>query len=244
MPTVSERTFLAGVRFRDPATRHPITTPLRVASPGAIWFPNRSGVWVLQSAEGVHSALPTASLTTRVEVSDPAGTYLPRAFELKLPRKPADDKGDLFEILEVELPRSTVAPLRPGWAALRVHARLNATASTPTGSPLEGVLLHVSSDERPPAWALTDARGEAIVAIPGLPLFSVGASDVVLEPQTRIRLRIVYELPQTDLKTGRRRIVADPVSMFSRLSSLKSKLQTLTLEAGEQRSLTLTLPRS
>lgn len=175
-----DRRVLAALRFRDAVTGATVAGPLDVRAPGVRWIRNRRGWWVLAQAPGLEAhtrafmappaapAIGSAALVVRV--ADPAGRYLPRVAALALPRDPDPAKAakpeSLFQPLEVDLFPSPAAPVSPNWAVLRVSA-------SGAGGPLAGALLRVVRKASPTTVlgrGMTDARGEALVAVAGIPV--------------------------------------------------------------------------
>lgn len=175
-----DRRVLAALRFRDAVTGATVAGPLDVRAPGARWIRNRRGWWVLAGAPGLEAhttafpAPPAApalgSVPLAVRVADPAGRYLPRVAALALPRDPDPAKAarpeSLFQPVEVDLFPSPAAPVSPNWAVLRVSA-------SGADGPLAGALLRVVRKASPTTVlgrGMTDARGEALVAVAGIPV--------------------------------------------------------------------------
>lgn len=181
-----DRRVLAALRVRDAVTGATVAGPLDVRAPGARWIRNRRGWWVLAQAPGLEAhttafmappappAVPGApaigSVPLVVRVADPAGRYLPRVAALALPRDPDPAKAakpeSLFQPVEVDLFPSPAAPVSPNWAVLRVSA-------SGADGPLAGALLRVVRKASPTTVlgrGMTDARGEALVAVAGIPV--------------------------------------------------------------------------
>lgn len=175
-----DRRVLAALRFRDAVTGATVAGPLDVRAPGARWIRNRRGWWVLAQAPGLEAhtaafrAPPAApavgSVPLAVRVADPAGRYLPRVAALALPRDPDPAKAakpeSLFQPAEIDLFPSPAAPVSPNWAVLRVSA-------SGADGPLAGALLRVVRKASPTTVlgrGMTDARGEALVAVAGIPV--------------------------------------------------------------------------
>lgn len=181
MSEASDRRVLGAVRFRDAVTRLDVTAPLRVTAPGVRWIRNLRGWYVAADAPGLEAHTfsidkpPTQPAAGKVPVAlaaeDPTGTYLPRRALLTLPRDPdpakKDNASSLFAPAEVDLFPAPAAPTMPGWAVLRV------TLMTRAGKPAAGALLRVvrkGSSGELLGRGMTDARGEALVAVAGIPV--------------------------------------------------------------------------
>jgi hypothetical protein len=171
---------LAAVRFVDPATGFAVATPLRLtAPPTADLMRNRSGLYIVRGFAplAAHTeAFPAPPATPAIgsvplvfEVDDPAGVYLRRRVRLDLPRDAAPENTDaensVFRPVDVELYRSPAAPLGANWAALRMSLTERAS-----GDALAGALVRVVSNGSVLARGLSDDRGEAVVAVVGVPI--------------------------------------------------------------------------
>lgn len=200
-----ERRVLGAVRFRDAVTGLDVAAPLRVTAPGVRWVRNLRGWYVAASAPGLEAHTlsvdrpPSQPAAGKVPVAlaaeDPEGTYLPRRAVLSLPRDPDPAKKDaassLFAPAEVELFPSPAAPVMPGWAVVRVSAR------TAAGAPAAGALLRVvrkGNQGELLGRGMTDARGEALVAVPGIPVttWDDEGQDGVLAREVEARLHAHY----------------------------------------------------
>lgn len=182
-----ESRVLAGIRFVDAASGLGIDQSLRLeAADGIDIARNRSGLYVVRRhpALAAHTdsfmqapALPAlASVAIPLTVHDPAGIYVSRSVTLRLPRDPdpanSAEENSLFRPVEVLMYRSPAAPLGGNWAALRVSLR-----ETTTGDALGGALIRVFSNGAIIARGLTDWRGEALVAVVGIPITTWSDDD-------------------------------------------------------------------
>lgn len=176
---------LGAVRFVDGVTRQGVTRALRVTAPGVRWLRNRRGLWVVARAPGLGAhttafrkppARPAlGSVTVTLTVRDPAGSYLARRAVLRLPRDPTPDAGaSLFEPFEVPLYPAPAAAVFPSWALVRASV-----AAASGGAPIAGALLRVvlASATEPAGRGLSDGRGEALVAVPGIPVTTWSNDD-------------------------------------------------------------------
>ncbi|MFL5493836.1 MAG: hypothetical protein ACJ8DC_05545 [Gemmatimonadales bacterium] len=198
-----DRRVLAALRFVDGVTGAMLQRPLVLEAPGTRWIRNASGHWVLAEAPGLEShpgafiappatpALGSVALT--IGVRDPAGSYLARRVTIALPRNPdpgaADQPASLFRPIAVPLYLAPAASLASGWAVLR----LTVTGATPA-SRLGGALLRVAlaSDGTVLARGLSDDRGEALVAVPGIPVTTWSeAPGAVIVNQIEARVAVI-----------------------------------------------------
>jgi len=171
---------LAAVRFVDAATGFAVGAGLNLTAPAAAQLTrNRSGLYIVRRHVplAAHSdaflAPPAAPAIGSVpfvfEVDDPVGVYLRRTVRLDLPRDAAPENADadtsLFRPVEVELYRSPAAALGANWAALRISLTERAS-----GDALAGALIRVVANGDVLARGTSDWRGEALVAVVGVPI--------------------------------------------------------------------------
>ena len=182
-----ESRVLAGIRFVDAASGIAIDHTLRLeVAVGTDVMRNRSGLYVLRrhpplAAHNDSFAQPPAqppigSVALPLTVHDPAGIYVSRAVTMRLPRdpNPANSGADnsLFRPVDVLMYRSPAAPMGGNWAALRLTLR-----ETTTGDALGGALIRVISNGETIARGLSDWRGEALVAVVGIPITTWSDDD-------------------------------------------------------------------
>ncbi|HEU0016092.1 MAG TPA: hypothetical protein VFQ45_20610 [Longimicrobium sp.] len=209
-----DRRVLGAVRFVDAVTGDTVEGPLRVAAPGVRWTRNRRGWWVVAGAPGLeaHTGVfptppaqpPLGSVPVVLTVEDGAGRYLPRRYTLALPRDPDPKKADrpnsLFRPADVPLYASPAGGVAAGWAVVRASV-------TRGGAPAAGALLRVlrKSDEAAPAapaqvlgWGMADERGEALVAVAGIPVttWDEGGDGQVLATEVDARVQVYWEAGQ------------------------------------------------
>ena len=124
------------------------------------------------------------------------------------------------------------------WAAVRLIS-----SATPAGVAVEGALLRVTGGGRE-AFGLTDTRGEGLVRLPGIPLFSSSdGGNAVIERRTTHRLWVVVDTSSTDLRTGRRHRPPDLDEPWAQraTSSCVQHSRSFSLAAGESRSFSINL---
>lgn len=181
-----ESRVLGALRFVDAPTGFDVPGPLelRALEGEAVFVRNRSGLQVLVawSALADHAASfaepPAApapgSLILPLVVRDPSGRWLPRRVSLALPRDPeAEEEADsLFHPRVVPLYPAARSRTGANWAVLRVSLTEDGS-----GDALGGALVRVRRGASVVARGLTDGRGEALVAAPGIPLLTVGEGD-------------------------------------------------------------------
>lgn len=229
---------------------------VRVLGPGrARLLRNCSGVivvsaWSELAAHAIAFDAPpaepaTGSLGLRFSIHDPLGQYLPRAATLTLPREPAaaqsDNADSLFQPARVPLYPSANAATGANWSLLRVSLR-----ETNSGDALGGALLRVRRNEQVMARGITDARGEALIAIVGVPFltFSEGAG-----PVTTADLAVVLEAyfdSESGLRTPRNSNaiaapLVDPSAIEARAGELPRVSTNLSIAARRTQTCALAL---
>ena len=211
MPEIIDRRVLGAIRWIDAVTLAPIALPLKPTSDQLRFSRNLSGLTVITEADGLEAyvktfdlatlapadVVATGSVTVEGTVEDPSGTYLPAKFTVPLPRDPsptliAPDNhrpaGSLFTPLDVALLPAPAARLAPGTAQVRV------LILDPAGQPIRNALARVVSTTSNAilGCGLSDARGETLVAIPGLKHFGPGATaEAVVSVETEARLEVI-----------------------------------------------------
>ncbi|MGI0489504.1 hypothetical protein ACN4EK_29160 [Pantanalinema rosaneae CENA516] len=184
----NDRRILGAIRCTDAVTRLSIGHDLKLSASGVRLVRNRRGYYVITTAPGFdtyrHSFLPPtpppAPTSIQFTVTDPLGCYLPRQVAIQLPRDPdpanAEMADSLFQPIDLRLYPSPIAPIEPGWAVIR------ATVTNSSNQRLPWALIRVTLPEEPtPYLSQADWRGEALVAVPGIPVTN-WVSDASAEP--------------------------------------------------------------
>lgn len=208
-----ERRVLAAVRFVNAVTGSGIADPLRVSGPMVLVVRNRSGLYVIREADGFDDytlafaappAPPAGARRFTLSVEDPKRRFLPRSFGFTLPRKsaPQVDAESMFAPLLIDMYPAAASPTAPNWALLRVRVELAGPAATGLANAL--VRLAPKPAGLGPQISLTDANGEALLAVPGAPpvLPAIAAEfdaavRVVLDPAV-VRTEGTVSLPLPD----------------------------------------------
>lgn len=255
-----EDRVLCALRCVEATTGAPIDAPLLLSSlqaPHPRIIRNRSGLMVIADwspLEGHTSrfasppaAPPTESMPLSLQVVDPSERFLPRLATVRLPR-PSDPSLADHLLLPIDLPLypSSSATLSGNWAVLRV------SVISQTDEALGGALLRVLRDGVGIGMGLSDWRGEALVAVAGVPItsFSEGegaqlTSDlaVVLEAVfnpslgSRTPLQQVRDGPPPD-----RLPLVDPDRLEGERAQLPNQQLPLRIAARRQTSATLRIP--
>jgi hypothetical protein len=179
---------LGAVRVVDATVRSLITTPLRVTGDGVRIIHNRSGLYVIAEVAGTAAytarfALPVppaapqpppvGSVMVSLAIIDPTGRYVPRRATIALPRDPdpanADAPTSLFTPVDIELYPAPTAGIGAGWATVRLSVKRQGTEE---GLPFAFARIRRASDGVVIARGVADARGEMLVAVPGIPVTS------------------------------------------------------------------------
>lgn len=179
-----DRRVWAALRPIDAVTRLPVDRALRVSGPGQTWIRNLRGLLVLQEvleptaqrdefiAYEDSFAAPTAvtAVTVRALLEDPQRRYLARSVSIALPRSDTAAPGvmpPLFEPIDVPMYAAPSAPLAAPWAVLRVHVTRGGVSAAGCA-----ITVHEPGDEDAVLGrGQSDERGEAVVAISGVPVF-------------------------------------------------------------------------
>ena len=209
-----ESRVLGALRCVDASTRVAVDGPLQVSVPTARIRRNRSGLHVITHAPSLEAhetafqtppVLPAVgSVPLTATVHDPLGRYLPRTAAFALPRDPlpanAALPGSLFRPIEVAMYPASVAPIGVNWSVLRATVTDNTS-----GDALGGALLLVTSGADIIARGLSDWRGEALVAVPGVPVTTWSDDpDAVVVTEIAVQVQAVF-----DPATGTRTTAAD-----------------------------------
>ncbi len=247
-----EHRILGSVHFVDATTRLLILDPLVVSAQGVSWIRNRRGDYVITAVPGLedHAATfrdPPAtpaldSIAVEFAVRDPRRRYLPRRSTIRLPRNPDPTQAaattSLFRSIDIPLFPSPTARIELGWAVVRATIRRNGTEDGLAGALIR--ILH-TTDAALLASGLSDERGEALVAVPGIPITTWGESNgAVVETEIPVSLEVVFDptvsdIPDPDDLTTKRaalpiaQIVTETLTPQPALAS--GRLLTMTLLA-------------
>lgn len=236
-----DRRVLGALRPIDALTGVQIAAPLVVSAPGVRLTRNRSGRYVLLAAPGleVHTtafASPppspaNGSVAIEVTVADPAGRFLTRRATVRLPRDPSPaavtQPDSLFALVDVAMYPAPAARTAAGWAVIR--ATVTGTSGGSPPRPLAGALIRVvrASDAARLAAGLSDARGEALVAVPGIPITTWDAGPgPVLATETDVTLETIFD-PAAPA-------IPDPDDLEARRATLPSSAVPAKLAAGRE----------
>jgi hypothetical protein len=184
-PDLLDRRALALLRLVDVAGR-PVPGPVRIEGGGVRTVAKGDGCFALLEARGFETytasfdpiaAAPTK--TIRLDLTPSAPDVAPRSFGLKLPLNPDPQApSSLFEPKPVELLPSALAGRSGSACTVRVSVRRSDDERL-----IEGALVRArSADGAFAARAVTDARGEACLLFPFLPLSFPGGTIGAKQP--------------------------------------------------------------
>jgi hypothetical protein len=238
-----DRRVLGAVRFVDVTTGLPVDAPLVVRAAGVGTLRTPRGYYVITRApglgahEGAFDAPPAtpalASVAVELTVTDRAERrYLPRRSTVRFPLDPDRKSADsLFHAVDVALFPSPAARTSPGWAVIRASV-----VDEATGEPVAGALLLA----RPPGDAgetalgrgLSDDRGEALLAVAGIPITTWGdGTGPVLATHVEATLEVAAD--RTALAPP------DPDDIEARLDDLRVHSRDISLGSGVEQTLTI-----
>ncbi|MDH5666857.1 MAG: hypothetical protein OEY86_02450 [Nitrospira sp.] len=242
------RRVLAALRIVDGVTGQPVLSALSVSGSGTTWVRNRRGYYVLVDAVGLESHQtvllepptdPTlGSITLVAYVVDPSGVYLSRKQSITLPRDPdpthTGDSQSLFQPIKSRLYPSPTAPVSSAWAVIRATI-----VREGSDEKLGGALIRVlrATDGEVLARGLSDARGEALVAVPGIPVTTWESSPgPVMGTEVEVQVEVVVD-PLAE-------IMPNPDELEDNRVSLSSSQVVVKLASGRTvvRRLTVAIP--
>jgi hypothetical protein len=228
----TDRRVLGGFVLIDSITGLSVLDPLAVTSTALRLGVNRTGVYAIFDAPGytantsqfnpVPAQWPApAAGGFEVTVKDSSLRYLPRRAQVQAPQ----GLSDVFTPQPISLYASPSAVLDPNWAVVRASV----TGTAGTGLPW-AIVRAIRSDNSVAATAMADARGEAALAVMGLPLQVITAqSGPPTEQTTTMTIQAWFDPSVLQQPAG---WIPDPDAMLGNLSSLKTATQTAALGPG------------
>jgi hypothetical protein len=178
----SDRRVLGGIVFVDAITSMSVAGPLTVTSTSLKLRANRSGVHAIFDAPGFSHLTNQfnpeapgwpAPQSFEVVVRDASRQYLARRAAVQAPQS----LDTVFNPQHVLLYPSPSAPVAPNWALVRASVIGNDGNGLPWA-----VIQVIKGDNSVAATGMTDARGEALLAVMGLGVqVSTAASGSVTE---------------------------------------------------------------
>jgi hypothetical protein len=249
-----DRRVLGALRFLDAATGQRVNAPLLVQAPGLRMRRNQMGDYVIFEAPGLEAHTteflqapdepPVEDVEIELTIRDPAGEYLPQQVVIDLPRDPdikppgdpnrdrADALNSVFRVIEVPLYLAPAARVAASWALVRGVVVRQGTTET-----LAGALIRVinQADNAVLARGLSDDRGEALVAVPGVHVTNWNPEPgpgPVMTPQTAVTIEVIFD-PEA-------RGLPNPRDLEDRRAELITSGQNAQLTSGQ--TLVTTLP--
>ena len=197
-----DRRVLGALRLQDELTGLALQRPLQLASDRLVLKQNRQGDYVIFDVLGgaelhehtvIFSNPPTVplveSVSIDVTISDPLGEYLPRRYQLQLPRN-SDPQSSVAVVKPILIPlyRSPSARTEPNWAVIRATLLDQTTLQR-----LPWAVVNVVRNGTTTS-AMSDWRGEALIAVPGIPVTTWDAGGgAVLATEVDARLDVVFD---------------------------------------------------
>jgi hypothetical protein len=254
-----DRRALALLTFID-ALGARVLSPVSVVADGVRLFIKRPGVLVIAEAPGFEiytaafDSIPAApavgSVTLPLDIRPANPALGARRAGVALPRDPApthsDQPDSLFRPIEIALLPTPMAGLTGFAAALSVTVR-----RADDNRRIEGALVRLRPEGgRPEARAMTDAAGDALLLVPGVPLASPGAGavvrpditadlDAVIDPQLARFHRDDEVAATRDVARRQTRGFIDPDDLATRLGGAATPAQAVRIEAGRTRTATI-----
>jgi hypothetical protein len=227
-----DRRVLGGFVFVDAITGASIVDPLKVTSTILQLRLNRSGVYAIFDAPGfvaqTNQFIPAAPWPAvqsfEVTARDPSLRYLARRAQVQAPQS----LTGVFSPQQIPLYASPSAVLAPNWAVVRASVTGSAGNALPWA-----VLQVIKSDNTVAAAGMTDARGEALLAVMGLGVqVSANASGAVTETTIPVTVQAWFDPSVLQQPAG---WIANPDDILGNLSnaSLKTGKLSGTLGAGQ-----------
>ena len=242
------RRVLAALRVVDGVTGQPISSPLSVSGAGTLWVRNRRGLFVLMAIPGLEAHQDAllgppvdpaiGSISLVVEVRDMGSAYLSRRQTIRLPRDPdpahASEGSSVFQPIESRLYLSPSAPTSSAWAIIRATVVREGSEQG-----LGGVLIRVlrASDGDVLARGISDGRGEALIAVPGIPVTTwEAAPGPVMGTEVDVQVEVVVDPGASE--------VPDPDHLEAHRATLPNTQVTMKLASGRTvvRKLTVAIP--
>lgn len=203
-PDLLDRRALALLALVD-VTGKAVSGPVRISAAGLRTVDKGSGRHAVIAAPGLqaHEAAfltPPNSPALRsrriqIDLTPAAPGLMARRFELRLPRSAnaanRSDANSLFQPIEIVLPPSPRAALTGSACAVRVSVTTAGDGRLVEGALVRGRISAGGAE----AMTLTDARGEACLIFPAMPLSFAGAGASVT-PTTAARV-LVHADPAT-----------------------------------------------
>jgi len=224
---------LGGFIFIDAITGASIVDPLAVTGTNLRLRASNNGVYAIFDAPGFSGLTTQFDLTAagwpaaqsfEITVQDPSRRYLARRAQVQAPQ----GFDSVFNPQQIFLYAGPSAVLAPNWAMVRASV----TGSADRGLPW-AVLQVIRSDNSVAATGMTDARGEALLAVTGLGVQVSGtASGSVTERTIPVTVQAWFDPSVLQQPSG---WIPNPDSILGNLSNaaLRTEKQNGALGAGQ-----------
>jgi hypothetical protein len=247
-----DRRVLGAFRCVDAVTGKSVLDGLSVTTSQLSVRPNRSAIYVIFNAPGMEllteqfdppSPFPAPS-SFEVSIQDPARRYLPRRVKIHAPQKlppPVDasqpfdpvkvlsDPAVVFNPQPVRLFPTPAAPVAPNWAVIHVSV-IRSGVTPPSGLPWAVVQVARTDNKTVLATTAADARGESLLAIPGLgPEVSGSDTGAVTQATVAVTVTAWFDPNALNQPSG---WIPNPDDMLNNLASASFKTGTLTTQIG------------
>jgi hypothetical protein len=228
----------------DVITGLPVRASVTVEAEGLRLVRNRRGDYIIFGAARLEAHIhafvePPATPTLeakefRLQVTDLSGRYLPRRSTLRLPRNPDPAAANsIFAPAPVALYSAPAATTEISWGVLRATVREQDSRARLPWALVR--VLHATTGTVL-ATGLADARGEALIAVPGI-LITMPADDSgpVVTTELEIKLTVAFDgialrkITDADLAAGNAGFNAGYVPNPDDLSALTGKAAQLQI---------------
>jgi hypothetical protein len=229
-----ERRILGAIEFVDAWTGARVRDALTLDAPRLRLTRNASSLYVIRDADGLAAYTEAfdkppvvAADGYALVVSDPQRRYLARSVRVMLPRKDAaaTDPDSFLNALRIPLYPSMARNAEPAWPKLRAFVFVTDGAKR-VGVANALLRLTPAPAGLAPAIALTDANGEAFLAVPGAPPVLSGT------PPTRLfDAALLVALDAQFARRGDAKPplpVPDPDRILERVAASDGSVQQLT----------------
>jgi hypothetical protein len=254
-----DRHVLAGFCCVDAITSNSVVDPLSVIAAPLSLRRGASGIFAVMDAPGIdrsktQTLIPDPAswpgpTSYEITIQDPSLRYLARRATIKVPQPlpPTINRGDstpapttsttpvgapaplppLTTPQKVVLYPSPAAPLTSFWAVIRASV----VSKDVPAKTLAGAVVEASTDSNT-AIGVTNPKGEALLAIPGLTLqLSSSGSGSVIEKTTTVTLNAWFDAALLGKPAN---WIANPDDILNNRSTMKAAdKQTLQLAPGQ-----------
>jgi len=259
-----DRRVLGAFRCIDAITGNSVVDPLRVSNTQLLIRPNRSGIYVIFDGRQFESLTTQFIPDTpwpnpqpfEVTIKDPSLRYLSRRAQVQTPEEliatgiatidsppvigsPPQAQSP-FDPQRIILYPSPSAGVAPNWAVIRASV-VQAGTNPPKGLPWAVLRVSLPTGNNVLATGMADARGEALLAIPGLGVQpSQSSHGSVTESTVDVRVDAWFDPTVLTQPPG---WIPNPDEILNRLfdPELKNSAQSAQIGAGQTLSLSFAI---